>query len=539
MRPLGATIGIALGWMVLTWPQAAHLGSMVGGHVDALFSVWRIAWIGAALRDSGRDLWNAPIFFPATGTLAYSDSVLLPGTLGSLLGAAGAGPVLAYNLVLSLYIVGAGAAVAALVRVLTGRWLAGLVAGLVFAFNPHQAEHFERLEIQTGLWIPLLFLCWHLAVTRGSQAWAAGAMLCLAGQWLSGMYFGLFLFATLPCLAMTWTWLPEKEGRRRVLSGAVAGLAISVAVVAWTSTPYLEARVVVGERSAEETAHYSARPADFLSVPPRNVLYGAWLPHAASERALFPGALALLLGMAGVLTAPSRVRWLYGAVALVALDLTAGTNGVLFPWLREWLLPLRGIRAPARAATLLMVPVAVFAGCGASWIIARCPSLRVRTALAAALLLILLAEYRMSPNLWTIPAPDKTRAVDLTPASIVAEFPMPRPGHLDTSVDAHFMVERIGLWPRLVNGSSGSYPPRYLRLLLDVVDFPDGRAIRALRQLGVTHVTMHEQFYGERYASMLAAARGQPDLIRLSSYLRPGEEVTVFALADPRPDDGR
>jgi hypothetical protein len=50
---------------------------------------------------------------------------------------------------------------------------------------------------------------------------------------------------------------------------------------------------------------------------------------------------------------------------------------------------------------------------------------------------------------------------------------------------------------------------------------------------------MHEQFYGERYASMLAAARDQPDLIRLSSYQRPGGEVTVFALADPRPDDGR
>jgi hypothetical protein len=410
---------------------------------------------------------------------------------------------------------------------------------VVFAFNPHQAEHFERLEIQTGLWIPLLFLCWHLAVARGSRAWAAGAMLCLAGQWLSGMYFGLFLVATLPCLAMTWTWLPEKEGRRRVLSGAAAGLAVSLAVVAWTSRPYLEARDVVGERSVEETARYSARTEDFISVHPRNVLYGPWLPHAAGERALFPGALALLLGAAGVLAAPSRLRWLYGAVALVALDLTAGTNGVLFPWLREWLLPLRGIRAPARAATLLMVPVAVFAGCGAAWMMARCPSVRARTALAPALLLILLAEYRMSPNLWTVPAPDRMRAIDLTPASIVAEFPMPRPGQLDASVDAHFMVERIGLWPRLVNGSSGSYPPLYLRLVLDVRDFPDGHAIRSLRQLGVTHVTMHEQFYGERYASMLAAARGQPDLIRLSSYQRPGGEVTVFALADPRPDDGR
>src|SRR5262245_48394498 len=106
MRALGATIGIALAWMVLTWPQAADLGSMVGGHVDALFSVWRIAWIGAALRDSSRELWNAPIFFPATNTLAFSDSVLLPGTLGSLLGSAGAGPRLGCNSVLGVYMSG-------------------------------------------------------------------------------------------------------------------------------------------------------------------------------------------------------------------------------------------------------------------------------------------------------------------------------------------------------------------------------------------------------------------------------------------------
>jgi hypothetical protein len=539
MRALWTTVGIALAWVILTWPQAAHLGSMVGGHVDALFSVWRIAWIDAAIREPSRDLWNAPIFFPATGTLAYSDSVLMPGALGSVIGLTGAGPILTYNLVLGLYMVGAGVALAALVRTLTGRWLAGWLAGIVFAFNPHQAEHFERLEIQTGLWIPLLFLGWHLALRRESPRWAAAATLCLAGQWLSGMYFGLFLFAALPCLAMTWTWLPATGVRRRVLFGALAGLVVSVAVVAWTSNRYLEARAVVGERSVEETTRYSARAADFVSVPPRNALYGSWLPHGPGERALFPGALALLLTAAGLVAAPSRVRWLYTAVALVALDLTAGTNGVLFPWLREWLVPLRGIRAPARAATLLMVPIAVFAGFGASWLLARCASGRARAALTLAMALMLIAEYRMLPNVWTISAPDRSLAFDLTPASVVAEFPMPKPGLLDTSVDAHYMVERIGLWPRLVNGSSGAYPPQYLRLLHEVVDFPDDRSIGALRHFGVTHVTLHQQFFGERYAEMMADARGQPGLVRLSSYQRPEGEVTVFALLDPRPDDGR
>jgi hypothetical protein len=538
MRALGATLAAVLAWVALTWPQPAHLESMVGGHVDALFSVWRIAWIDAAWRDARLDLWNPPIFFPKAGALAYSDSVLMPGAIGSLIGATGANPILTYNLVLGLYMIGAAFALAALVQALTGRWLAGLLAGLVFAFNPHQAEHFERLEIQTGLWMPLLFLCWHRAVTRGSRRWALAAMLCVAGQWLSGMYFGLFLCAVLPCLAMTWTWLPSGT-RRPVLTAAAAGLVVSLAVIAWTSQPYLEARQAVGERSLEETATYSARAADFVSVPPRNVLYGSWLRHGPGERSLFPGVLAMVLAGIGVVSAPRQPRWLYLAVGLLALELTAGSNGLLFPWLREWLLPFRGIRAPARAATLLMLPVAVFAGIGASWALARCGSARGRTLLGAALFLILLAEYRMSPNLWTIAPPDPKRAIDLTPASILAEFPMPKPGNLDASVDAFYMVERIGLWPRMVNGSSGAYSPVYLRLLHDVVDFPDRRAIAALRHLGVTHVTLHEQFYGEQYPAVLAAARAQSEMIRVGSYQRLGGEVTIFALLNPRLDDGR
>jgi hypothetical protein len=539
MRALGATLAAIMAWVALTWPQAAHLASMVGGHVDALFSVWRIAWIDAALLDPRLELWNPPIFFPAAGTLAYSDSVLMPGMLGGLIGATGANPILTYNLVLGLYMIGAVLAMAALVQALTGRWLAGLIAGLVFAFNPHQAEHFERLEIQTGLWMPLLFLCWHRAVTRGSRGWGLAAMLCVAGQWLSSMYFGLFLVAVLPCLVITWTWLPAGLGRRRVLTGALAGIVVSLAVIAWTSQPYLEARRVVGERSFEETASYSAQAADFVSVPSRNVMYGSWLRRGPGERSLFPGVLAVVLAGLGIVAAPRRLRWLYLAVALVALDLTAGTNGLLFPWLREWLLPLRGIRAPARAATILMLALAVFAGIGTSWALSHCPSRRGRALLGAAMFVILLAEYRMSPNLWTIAVPDPRRAADLTPASILAEFPMPKPGKLDTSTDAFYMVERVGSWPRMVNGSSGAYSPVYLRLLHDVVDFPDRRAIAALRYLGVTHVTLHEQFYGEQYPAMLAAARAQSELIRLGSYQRLGGEVTIFALVNPRPDDGR
>ena len=44
-------------------PQAFYLRSQVGPHYDALFGVWRVAWIAHQLRRDPAHLFDANIFY--------------------------------------------------------------------------------------------------------------------------------------------------------------------------------------------------------------------------------------------------------------------------------------------------------------------------------------------------------------------------------------------------------------------------------------------------------------------------------------------
>src|SRR5262249_24938047 len=83
-----STSGAAVGFAVLlavfaTWPTVLSLRTAIFSHHDSYFSVWRLAWIAHALTTAPWRLFDANIFYPTTGTLAYSDATLLEGILGT------------------------------------------------------------------------------------------------------------------------------------------------------------------------------------------------------------------------------------------------------------------------------------------------------------------------------------------------------------------------------------------------------------------------------------------------------------------------
>src|SRR5262249_52414204 len=49
---------------------------------DGRFSIWNVGWIGHALTTSPTHLLDANIFYPHTGTLAYSELNLVAGVIG-------------------------------------------------------------------------------------------------------------------------------------------------------------------------------------------------------------------------------------------------------------------------------------------------------------------------------------------------------------------------------------------------------------------------------------------------------------------------
>ena len=50
--------------VVMTWPQAAHLGE-VRSHFDPVFSIWRLEWVAHQILREPFRLFDANIFYPA------------------------------------------------------------------------------------------------------------------------------------------------------------------------------------------------------------------------------------------------------------------------------------------------------------------------------------------------------------------------------------------------------------------------------------------------------------------------------------------
>ncbi|MEQ1912994.1 MAG: hypothetical protein ABMA15_29530, partial [Vicinamibacterales bacterium] len=116
----GATVLMTALSVLVTWPQSRFLSSQVIAHHDPFFSIWRLAWVAHALRTAPLQLFNANIFHPAKGALAFSDATMLEGLLGAPLLWVGAPPVLVYNLLLLAGFIGSGVAMFVLTRHLTG-----------------------------------------------------------------------------------------------------------------------------------------------------------------------------------------------------------------------------------------------------------------------------------------------------------------------------------------------------------------------------------------------------------------------------------
>ncbi len=121
--PLAVVTGFSFLVAAFLSVQLHHLGR-VPDHHDALFSIWRLAWFAHQIVIAPARLFDANIFYPEAGTLAYSDATLFQSLLAAPLIWTSIPPVVAYNLLILLSFVAAGSCMFLLVRALTQNTIA-------------------------------------------------------------------------------------------------------------------------------------------------------------------------------------------------------------------------------------------------------------------------------------------------------------------------------------------------------------------------------------------------------------------------------
>jgi hypothetical protein len=484
--------------VLLTWPMAHLWDPQLPAHDDAMFSVWRLAWVAHQLTTDPVRLFDANIFWPQQNTLAYSDAMLLLGVAGAPLIWLGVHPVVVHNLLLLAAFVSAGVGAAHLMRYFTPSVPAQLVAGIVFAFAPYRVAHLGHLELLWTAFLPLSLLGVYKVLERPTVWRGLGLGLAVGLQALCSVYYAVFLIVWLVPAALLALWHVRVQWSSRHL-------------VAPYAAPYARARVDLPPRADAEVRRYSATPVDYLRVTDSNRLYPALRGEAPDERSLFVGTIALMLAAAGVVLVRTRAAVALLVLTFVAADLSLGLNGISYPLLRDAIPPLGGLRAPARFGVLVLLAVAVLAGLGLARLLSRA-TMRQRQLVTAALVVGLTIEYWSGPigtrHPQTAPPPVYAWLAG-EPPSVVLELPVPTPDGLWLYETSHQYFS-IYHWQRLVNGYSGHAPASYVRLLESLRGFPSDESIARLRERQVDLVIFHRQYLDPDQVSRLLAACANP-----------------------------
>jgi hypothetical protein len=519
LESFGAALFSCAVTALLTWPQIVH-PSMVADHFDPYFSVWRLGQVAHALTRWPINLFDGNIFHPAQNTLAYSDATLLQGVSAAPLFWMGLSPTLIYNIVLAMGFVGSGVGMFVLARHLSGANGPALVATTIFTALPYRIEHLMHLELQWAMFVPLSL--WAVHRTLESGRWRHGLLtgLFLWLQFLSCVYYGVFLSLVLLIFVPLLFTFKGHVSLRAFAPPLLGGVLLAVVLTIPYALPYAEAARTLGARPLDEITRYSASPVSYLASSELNRLWG-WTADrwGAPELRLFPGLVAVAMALAALGHPRRRLVLLYAATAIVVVQLSFGLNGWLFSLLLGHVSALQGFRAWARLGLFAGCAIAVLAALGMQALLARAKwSPAVRRGFFATVIAMMLVEYSNHPI-------KLSYAIDARPADVydvlrvakpgvIVEFPLPDPESLP-GYDPNYQAWSVWHWRPMLNGYSGFYSRDYLESVRRLESFPDPDAVATLRDLDVRYVIVHRSFYDEEDYTQLALRMAAAPGLRL------------------------
>ena len=411
---------------VFTWPLVTRLSDSLSDWGDPADLAWRIGAILRQLTTDPLHLYQTTSMFPVRNELALDELVTGQAFVAAPIWWLTHNAPLTYNLLNSASFTLSGWAMWLLVRRLTGVSVAGLVAGMIYAFSPWHYAEYGHLSLAAQQWM-LLALFFLLRFIEKSQSplvnplakrnWVNLALFvfffvlqALVAGYLAyfeailvGLFTAFYFLVERHWLIQLWCKLWRKRGKNEVSTNwwqlvclVSAGFVAALIILPFIM-PFIEAQQLYHfNRSLSEISYWSAAPTSFLRTSPQSWLYGP-LEHGlfglktSVERALYPGVITLILVIVGLISPGRRFlevermpvrRWFFVGITLLALVLSFGPTlnleayglkptGISLPyqWFYRLVPGFDALRVPYRFGQLMMLGLAVLAGYGVARIL--------------------------------------------------------------------------------------------------------------------------------------------------------------------------
>jgi len=534
-----AVVGVsAILVLILTFPLAfeiGHVGRVNSG--DGQFSIWNVAWVARALVLDPAHVYDANIFYPHRGTLAYSESNLGAGLLAIPAYWTTRNPYFALNTVVLLAFLLSAIGTYLLVRALTGDPGASAVSAITYAFCPFVFARLAHIQLLMTAGLPFSLLAFHRLVERQTIGRVAALALALVAQALACGYYGIFAALMVGAGVLYYGVARGLWRRIRYAAAIVASAALSMVLILPFFLPYLSLERDGPFRTLDESRNWSATwPAYAAS----NAWAHRWMLAQLRERALvpadvlFPGflvtglALAAVglglrsLGAAGRPAAAARSLgpaaavqtagaaldqaarqhvFFHALLAILAVWVSFGPGAGLYSLLYRTLPAFSLLRAPSRFAVLLPLALSVLAGLALA---ALTRGRRHPNWIAASVALVAALELAAIPLdlRERIPVPAANRMLASLPPGPVAEFPFFY-RRIDLYRHSLYMLFSTAHWHPLVNGYSDYIPDDFDRMLIPISSFPTYESFDILRRHGARYAIFHLNLYDYRSRAKL------------------------------------
>lgn len=504
-----------------TWPLASGLNTLSRhDNADAVLNEWAISWVAHQLPRNPLRLFDANIFYPEPNTLAFSEHLAVQAAMGAPLLWAGVPTLVVHNLLILAGFALTGWTMALVLRRWTGSWSAGILAGMVLAFNSHSLSRIAHLQAVHAEFLPLAMFALDRLLAYPRIANALKLSLAFVLQSLTSNYFLVFMTFGLAGAGVVRFNEWSGRGRARILGLVALSAVVAVVALAPFLVHYLQAQQTQGlTRPLSEVARYAASWQDYLSAT-GNVHYRTWSAPLwrGTGAALFPGLAAILLaGFAlvnGVAWRHAGARmWVAMGAAGLVLSFGAALPG--YSLLYHAVPLLQGIRASVRFGYLVIAAVAALAAFGLALLQSRYrqrPS--VSRAFTAAALVLVTVEALRIPVAYSAPyrTPAAYEVLRVQPDAVLVELPLP--DRRNFQENGPYMLHATVHWRPMLNGYSGFQPRSYVTHFERLRSFPDPASIAYLREIGVTHVAVHADLFAAKWGGDQLSAIGDVAALR-------------------------
>ncbi|UCE43096.1 MAG: glycosyltransferase family 39 protein [Candidatus Aminicenantes bacterium] len=344
--------------IIMLWPLPLHMADAFVSHVDPLLNTWIFDWDTYQLFRDPFQLFDANIFFPLKNTLAFSEHMIVLSLIAFPVSLVSGNPILGYNFIQLLAYILCGFAVYLLVYHLTKSRIAGIIAGIIFAFSPYRFRQVGHIQNLTVFWTPLSLLYLHKAIKKPSWKYVLLFALFFVLQALSCGYLGVFLAIAVGIFVLYYLLFMPRANIAPFFKKLVIAAILSSLIIIPFLVPYLQVKKEHKfERTVGSNIQFSANILGYATISRfnKNVFYedksvqnrilinkskpGRLRPIG---RGLFPGILTILLATMAFLIPPYASRFPSGIrsiektvnyLLLTVVGLTGiiiGTKGFVF-----------------------------------------------------------------------------------------------------------------------------------------------------------------------------------------------------------------